>query len=152
MYSIEYNKEINSNEGIFKNIKSLTIDKDDILMMKYLDIINGDDKNLVSLYLKYLKFCKKNKTDFENFTILNDNKANTDVISSVILCEWLINSGSLQFNGEEYQRRKKIYEDMIDYLKNSSRVHDQHQCILMQYFVDTLNRTEKKEKVKELER
>ena len=146
MYTIEYNKEINYNQGIFKNIKSVTIDKEDILMMKYLDIVNGDDKNLVSLYLKYLKFCKKNKTDYDNFTILNDNRANTDVISSIIFADWLINSGSLQFNIEEYQRRKVNYQSMIEFMKSSKRVHDQHQCMLMQYFIDTLDKTQDKEK------
>ena len=146
MYTIEYNKEANYNQGIFKNIKSITIDKEDILMMKYIDIINGDDKNLVNLYLKYLKFCKKNKTNYDNFTILNDNKFNTEVISSVLLADWLINAGSIQFNSDEYQRRKVNYQGMIDYMKTSKRVHDQHQCMLMQHFIDTLDKALIKEK------
>lgn len=139
MYSIEYNKEIN-NSSQFSNIKSLTIDKDDILMMKYIDILYKGDKCLVSLYLKYLKFCRAKKKEIDEFTILNDSESNQKVIASIINCDWLINKNSLEINSEEYGKRKNVFQDEISFLKDSKRLCDIHRCQLMQYYIDTFDK------------
>lgn len=146
MYTIEYNKELNANKGVLKNIKSISIDEEDILMMKNIDILHGGNKSLFGLYLKYLIFSKKNKNNNERFTILNNGLNNAEVISNIILCDWLINEKSLSLNKEEYLRRKELCQDAINYLSGSNRSYDKKRCILMQYFIDTLDKNLEKDK------
>lgn len=137
MYRIEYNKKNDNNT--LSSIKSLTIETDDIKMMRNVDVIYNSDKHLVALYLKYLKFCHDRKNNFHEFTILNNNIENEMVIKSIISSDWLINQDTLSDMEEELLQRKKEFEKKIDVLKDSTRLYDQHQVRLMQYFIDSIS-------------
>lgn len=152
MYSVEYNKETKSNHGTFRNIKSITIDKDDIMMMKNVDIIHGEDKNLFHIYQKYLKFCRKTKDNIDKFTILNDNQNNEEIIASIFLCDWLVNEDGLEINKEVYLQRKKVFQEYIYENKASKRSYDERKCMLMQYFIDTIDKVLENENEKVLKK
>ena len=153
MYKIEYNKEEQNRNKTFGIIKSITIDSSDIMMMKYVDTLRNGNRNLVSLYLKYLKYLKHNHKEIdtkERFTIMNDKPENEKIIASILDAGWLINEDSLTLSKEYLDSRKKDYLKEIDFLKDSPKVNDQQQILLMQYFIDTFNNNviEEKEFVK----
>ncbi len=156
MYSIIYSKDTKNNQGIYKNIEGITIDVKDIKMMKYIDVLHKGDKYLVTLYVKYLKLCHKKKKELSTITILNDNPNNEKIISSIIDCPWLINEYSLTLNSEEYKKRKEVFQKEIEFLKNSKKLNEQHQVMLMQYFIDEFDDNiyldELKDYVKKIER
>ncbi len=148
MYNIEYNKEKNLKKGIFCNIKSISIDVLDIDMMKNIELLPNGDKNLVNLYHKYLK--SKNKDNITRFTILNNSPNNEKVIGSIILCDWLVNEGSIDLNKEEYLRRKGLFKKIIDEIKDTKDITNQYRCLIMQYYIDTINKVYEKDKIKVL--
>ena len=146
MYNIEFRENNASRKSAYSNIVSLTINVEDINMMQYVDVICDIDKNLRILYLKYLKHCKKNKDNFDSYVILNDKEENEKIISSIIACDWLIYEGTFDFFKEKYQKRRDFYQKEIEVLKDSKKTHDIHQCLLMQYFIDTFDKIQIKEK------
>ena len=148
MYTIKYQNEKNEIKGPYQNIKSITLDKSDIMMMQYIDLLYGGDKNLIILYLKYLKYCLIHRENVSKFTIENNTSSNEKIISNILSTEWLINENSLSINNDEYQKRKEIYEKELIRLRGSQRTHDVNTSILMKYFIDTLNENLEKEKIK----
>ena len=148
MYSIKYQNEEKEIKGAFRNIKSITLDKSDIMMMQYVDLLSGGDRNLIILYLKYLKYCLINLEKTNKFTIENNTSSNERIINSVLSTEWLINENSITLNIDEYKKRKEIYENEIIKLKESHRAYDVHKILLMQYYIDTLNKRLEEEKIK----
>lgn len=139
MYKIEYNKEMVNSIGTYRNVKGITIDTSDILMMKYVDTIHNGDKNLVTLYLKYLKHVTKHKDKSSQYEILNNKPENERIIASIISTKWLINEDSLYFNKDVLEKRKEEFLNEIDFLKESKKVNDQQYILLMKYFIDTLD-------------
>ncbi len=150
MYKINFSKDC-LREGLLCYVEGITIDVSDILMMKYIDILHEGDRNLVSLYLKYVRNYRKKKEQPETITILDNNNENERIIISIISCDWLINEGSLDFNREEYDNRKIKFLEQIDLLKDSKRDVDIHQCMLKQYYIDTYTQALEKQftKIKE---
>ena len=145
MYTIEYGKVSSDKDSVYKNIKSVSIDKEDIMMMRYIDVFHGGDKNLFGLYLKFILSGKKNNSDY--FTIMN-NVNNKDIIASIITCDWLVDEKSIEYNEDVYLKRKTTYQDAIKSLKNSKKAHDERQCLLMKYFIDTIDKFIEKENEK----
>lgn len=148
MYNIEYNK-ITTKNGTLNNISSITIDSDDILMMKYVDILHKGDRNLVILYLKYLKYCYLKRVKPDKFGIKNNSK-NENLINSIIACDWLINEQSIKLNIEALEKRKEYFQSEINYFKNSNKSYDKHKCLLMQHFIDSFDKVKTNELTKEL--
>ena len=138
MYNIEYNKEMRK-VGSLNNIKSITIDTEDILMMKNIGLMHNGDRNLIILYLKYLKYCLLKHVKPTKFGIIN-NASNEDIIKSIIECNWLINEKALEHDSTEYDKRKEYFEKEINLLKDSKKSYDKSQCLLMQYFIDSLEK------------
>lgn len=139
MYKIEYNKDIANTVGTYRNVKGITIDTSDILMMKYVDTIHNGDKNLVTLYLKYLKHVNKHKDESSQYEILNNKPENERIIASIINTNWLINEDSLYFNQDVLEKRKEYFLKEIEFFKDSKKVNDQQYILLMKYFIETLD-------------
>ena len=149
MYNILYNKNGEINKGVFGNIQGICIDVNDILMIKNVESIPKADKNLINLYRKYLKNLTKDKNITDKYTILN-NDNNKKIINSIIMSDWLINEDSILFNKDEYMRRYEIFQNIVNDLKDSSNIIDQSRCIIMQYYIDTIDKLYDKPKIKVL--
>ena len=139
MYRIEFKKEKSNNGLYLPIIKNLTIDLDDILMMKNIDILYNGNKYLVALYLKYLKHCCHKKRTIYELTIPNNNLENGYIINSIISTDWLINQDTINDNIDELEKRRELFQKTIEELRESPKIHDQHQILLMQYFIDTFD-------------
>ena len=146
MYNIEYNKEMKKS-GSLNNIKSIIIDTEDILMMKNIGLMHNGDRNLIILYLKYLKYTLLKRVKPTKFGIKNTFN-NEKIINSIIECNWLINEKALEHDLAGYEKRKEYFQNEINILKDSNRSYDKRQCLLMQYFIDSLEKVKGYTKVK----
>ena len=129
------------------NIKSLTIDIEDIINIIY-------DQSLINLYSLYAIAMKRISSDnsITSITILNNNKLNLSYIYEIINCEWMINANENidEINIEKIQKR-------LDYLKNKyenttnqkKKIDIEYDIYLISYYLDTIkkhNDIQKKER------
>ena len=99
MYTIEYyktnSKKIKNNgkQSLISNIKSVTIDVDDIFALR-----NSGDKISYGFWgiIARLSRC----TDVDMVTICNNSYSNSKLIKDIISSEWLINKDEFEYKDE----------------------------------------------------
>lgn len=115
------------------NIKSLTIDLDDI------EHIICDKKNKY-LYGLYARVKRENLgKDVNSITILNDNDVNLSYIYEIINCKWMVNGDEELDNCYllNVLRNLKSYIDEYDLTDNQNRKKEIENLIC--YYIKTLN-------------
>jgi len=120
------------------NIKSLTIDIDDINKIIY-------DQRLIHLYSLYAIVTKKISSDnsITSITILNNNDLNLSYIYEIINCEWMVNSNEnideikIERMQNRLERLKKMYNNATSQKK---KIGIEYNIYLISYYLDTIKK------------
>lgn len=118
------------------NIKSLTIDIDDIKNVIYDDRL----KHLISLYAKINRL---NINEIDSITILNNNGINMLYIYEIINCDWMIEKDKAYYSEELLLEKIRELNRLIEKYENSKSQSDKNKLRnrirLFEYWMNSLN-------------
>ena len=129
------------------NIKSLTIDIDDIKHIIY-------DRKLRKLYSLYARVQRAKLDDnINSITILNNNSLNLMFIYEIINCEWMINQEEMLDSLDTLKISRQLYNRMQEYEATNNPKIKKDIEILIDYYINTIiikNKSEQEFGVKTL--
>ena len=118
------------------NIKSLTIDIDDIKNVIYDDRL----KHLISLYAKINRL---NTNEIESIIILNNSGINMLYIYEIINCDWMIEEDKAYYSEELLLEKIRELNRLIEKYENSKSQSDKNKLRnrirLFEYWMNSLN-------------
>lgn len=160
MYTIEYYKtkrekpKVDESESARRkdlvdkcwNIKSLTIDKEDIEHIFY------DEELLYTTHLyvlagRVVRMCKKTDSysDLTSVVILNNNGVNQTLIYEIINCDWMVNRDELS----EELAALKLAKNLCKYIRKYDDINNpckkEKAKVLLDYYMDTIINIDKPE-------
>ena len=158
MYTIEYYKTkrkkpiVNEDDWVRQkivdkcwNIKSLTIDREDIEHVLY-------DEKLLYLPALVAKVRRVSSySDLTPITILNNNKVNQLLIYEIINCDWMINRDELKEELVTLELARTLCKYMQQYEATSKPYRKRDLEALINYYMDTIMNKDKEEYQSEIE-
>ncbi|MBQ6498252.1 MAG: hypothetical protein IJI58_06005 [Bacilli bacterium] len=122
------------------DIKSLTIDKEDIKHILYDDRLIDNFNQLVSSALRWRT--REWYKDLDRLQILNNNMRNERIIYEIINCEWMINRDEIN-----ELDTLKVVRNLCKYFQRYDRTNDpdrkERAKILLNYYMNTIMNIDK---------
>ena len=143
MYKVIYKKEL-TGDNIIENIDSVIIDVSDIDKIKYIDVTDKNDIDLLTLYVRCLKYYHNKLQLNDRFVINNNYKGNKKITKAILNCDWLINEDDIIYSLDELETKSDSFNEELDSLEESTALKDIHKSILINYYLTTLKQAKKR--------
>ena len=112
------------------NIKSITIDVEDIKNMKYDCFSNG-------ILLKFYLMCKSKHVfaKYDQVSIPNNSIFTEELIYNILKSDWIINEELVDSDDDELKRRETYFKALIEVSEDNRDIKIQFRNKLYEYFV-----------------